>query len=164
MQPIISKINNALSAFSGWLMMVMVSLLVVDIIWRTFAKPLMGMAEFAVFVMMMVVYLGLSRCEEHGEHVRLEFLIDIAQGRLRRAMILSTRLLAVVTVALLYYAVTSDALTAFRTNDSIEGMVSLPIWPTKFVMVVGMTVFMLQAIVNVFKDPDVLNTSPNSDI
>ncbi len=154
MQSFISKINNLLSAISGWLMLLMMSILLIDVIWRTFAKPLLGMAEMSVFVMMIVIYLGLSRCEEHGDHVRLEFLVEMARGRVRQGMIFLARLLAAVTVAALFYAVSTDAWAAFLTNDSIEGMISLPIWPTKFVMVVGMTLFFLQTLLNLFKPLD----------
>lgn len=161
MQPFLTRVNNFLSAITGWLMMAMMALLVVDIIWRTFSKPLLGMAEMSVFVMMIVIYLGLSRCEEYGDHVRLEFLVDMAGPRLRRVMIVAARALAVITVLLLYYAVVKDAANAFRTNDSIEGMVSLPIWPTKFVMVIGATLFALQVIVNLFRHPDAAHEPPN---
>jgi len=151
MQSIVSKLNNLLSAITGWLMLVMMGILLIDIIWRTFARPLLGMAEMSVFVMMIVIYLGFSRCEEHGDHVRLEFLVEMVRGRVRNAMVHTARFLAVITVAALFYAVATDAWNAFQTNDSIEGMVSLPIWPTKFVMVIGMVVFFLQTLLNLFK-------------
>lgn len=151
MQSIVSKANNLLSAITGWLMLLMMGILVADVVWRTFAQPLLGMAEMSVFVMMIVIYLGFSRCEEHGDHVRLEFLVDLAKGRMQQGMVLLARLLAVVTVTALFYAVTTDAWNAYLTDDSIEGMVSLPIWPTKFIMVVGMSLFFLQTLLNIFK-------------
>lgn len=151
MQRIVSKLNNLLSAITGWLMLIMMGILLVDIIWRTFAKPILGMAEMSVFVMMIVIYLGFSRCEEHGDHVRLEFLVEMVRGRVRQTMVVFSRVLAAIAVAALFYAVTTDAWNAYQSNDSIEGMVSLPIWPTKFVMVIGMVLFLFQAILNVFK-------------
>lgn len=151
MQRTVSRINDFLSAISGWLMLAMMAILLIDIVWRTFFNPLQGMAEYSVFVMMIVIYLGFSRCEEHGDHVRLEFLVEMAGGRLRAAMIVVARILAAVTVAALFYAVITDAWTSYLTNDSLEGMISLPIWPTKFVMVVGMSVFVIQTVLNVFR-------------
>lgn len=140
-------------------MMAMVALLIADIIWRTAARPLFGMAEMSVFVMMIVIYLGFSRCEEHEDHVRLEFLIHAARGRLRRAMILIARLLGLAAVALFFYAVLTDALFAYRTNESIAGVVNLPIWPTKFVMVVGAALFLVQSLLNLLRAPDRLDAS-----
>lgn len=164
MQSIVSKANNLLSAITGWLMLLMMGILVVDVIWRTFAQPLLGMAEMSVFVMMIVIYLGFARCEEYGDHVRLEFLVDLAKGRVRQGMVLLARLLAAITVAALFYAVTTDAWNAYLTNDSIEGMVSLPIWPTKFIMVAGMSLFFLQTLLNIFKPLKPLQSKrPTSD-
>lgn len=151
MQRVLSRINDGLAAIAGWLMFVLMAILVADILWRSFGQPLLGMAEASVFVMMIVIYLGFARCEEHEEHVRLEFLLRLARGRVRRAMVLATRVLALVTTALFIYAVTTDAWAAYLSNDSIEGMVNLPIWPTKFVMVVGGVIFLAQVALNLVR-------------
>ncbi|MCH7751978.1 MAG: TRAP transporter small permease [Planctomycetes bacterium] len=123
-------------------------LLIIDIVFRSMDMPLHGLAELSVFVMMIVIYLGLSRCEEHSEHVGLEFAINKLSSKARRVAVAVAQFLAVATVGLMFYAVTTDAWSAFETNSSIEGLVDLPIWPTKFVMVVGMVFFLLQAIIN----------------
>lgn len=151
MQKALSRINDVLSAIAGWLMFLLMAILIADILWRTFGKPLLGMAEASVFVMMIVIYLGFARCEEHEEHVRLEFLLRMARRRVRRAMVLATRVLALLTTALFVYAVTTDAWAAYLSNDSIEGMVNLPIWPTKFVMVVGGVIFLAQVALNLLR-------------
>ena len=56
--------------------------------------------------------------------------------------------LAVAAVGLMFYDVLTDAWSSFETNNSIEGLIDLPIWPTKFIMVVGMVFFLFQAVVN----------------
>ena len=52
MRTVFHKINQGLSGFCGWLMLVMMALLVLDIITRTVSQPIQGMAELSVFVMM----------------------------------------------------------------------------------------------------------------
>lgn len=148
MSRFVHRVNAAMSGFSGWLMLAMMLLLVVDFIGRGLRMPLQGMAELSVFVMMVVVYLGFARCEEHGEHVGLEIVVNLFPRRGRQIMLAFSQLLAVGTIGLLFYAVTTDAWSAFLTNDSIEGTVELPIWPTKFIMVVGMVFFFLQGLIN----------------
>lgn len=149
----LSRTNNVLAGVSGWLMMTMVVILTVDIIGRIFAKPLLGMAEMSVFVMMIVVYLGFAGCEEHGQHVRLELLENALSERWRFRVRKFIQILTVATVAVFYLAVLRDAAKAYATNDSIEGMISLPIWPTKFIMMAGMTVYLLQVIAELFAGP-----------
>jgi TRAP-type C4-dicarboxylate transport system permease small subunit len=148
MKVFLHKANRLLAGFAGWLMLAMMILLVIDIVFRSMDMPLHGIAELSVFVMMIVIYLGLSRCEEYSEHVGLEFAINKLSNKARRVTVAAAQFLAVAAVGLMFYAVTTDAWSAFETKSSIEGLVDLPIWPTKFVMVVGMVFFLLQAIIN----------------
>ena len=148
MKVFLHKANRLLAGFAGWLMLAMMMLLVIDIVFRSMDVPLHGLAELSVFVMMIVIYLGLSRCEEYREHVGLEFVINKLSNKARRVAVAAAQFLAVVAVGLMFYAVTTDAWSAFETNSSIEGLIDLPIWPTKFVMVVGMVFFLLQTIIH----------------
>lgn len=147
----VHRANHLLAGFTGWLMLAMMLLLIADIAFRTVNLPLPAIAEMSVFVMMIVIYLGFARCEEYEEHVKLEFALNLLPFRGRSMLIALSQLLAVGTIGLLFYAVTTDAWDAFVTNSSIEGIVDLPIWPTKFIMVVGMVFFMLQGILNLGK-------------
>ena len=148
------KVNQVLSGLAGWLMFAMLMLLIADVVSRSYGRPLLLMAELSVFVMMIVIYLGFARCEELNEHVRLEFVVNALPMAIRPKMFAAVNLLAVVSIALLFYAVTRDAWSSFVTGSAIEGTVDIPIWPTKFVMVVGMVFFLLQGIVNLL-DPAV---------
>ena len=141
-------VNRHLAGFTGWLMVVMMLLLIADVVARGAGTPLQGMSELSVFVMMIVVYLGFARCEEKGEHVSLEFALNAMPARARLLMIAVSQLIAVVTICLLFYAVATDAWSSFLTGTAIEGTVEIPLWPTKFVMVVGMVFFVLQGIIN----------------
>ena len=129
-------------------MLAMMILLVVDIITRSYFKPIQGMAVMSVFVMMVVIYLGLARCEENKEHVNLEIVTNALPPPVRRFMGFLSYLLALGTVGLLFYSVLLNALSAYRTNESIEGTVELPIWPVKFIMVIGLVFFFFQTLVN----------------
>ena len=140
--------NRHMAGFTGWLMLVMMLLLIADVICRGVGTPLQGMAEMSVFVMMIVVYLGFARCEEKGEHVSLEFALNAMPPRARLLMMAISQLIAVVTIGLLFYAVVTDAWSSFLSNSAIEGTIEIPLWPTKFVMVIGMVFFVLQGIVN----------------
>ena len=144
----VHRVNQFLSGLAGWLMFAMMMLLVADVITRSFNMPLLLMAELSVFVMMIVIYLGFSRCEEHGEHVRLEFAVNALPKRFRPIVNSTSQFLAVAVIGLMLYAVTADAWSSYLTGSAIEGTVDMPIWPTKFVMVVGMVFFLLQGIVN----------------
>ncbi len=146
MKAFFRKINQILSEFCGWLMLAMMILLVIDIIARTIEKPIQGIAELSVFVMVIVIYLGLARCEEHGEHVGLEVVVNALPDKARRMLVALTRLVAAGTVGLLLYAVFQNTLASFQNSESIEGVVELRIWPVKVFMVVGLFFFFIQTI------------------
>ena len=148
MKRVVHKINQILSGFCGWLMLAMMILLVVDIITRTMRKPIQGMAELSVFVMMVVIYLGLARCEEHKEHVNLEIVLNALPPLPKRIMEAFSYLLALATVGLLLYAVFTNAINSFLRNEAIEGTVEMHIWPVKFIMVVGLIFFFAQTLIN----------------
>ena len=148
MKSFFQKINQLLSGFCGWLMLGMMLLLVVDIVGRSLNRPIQGMAELSVFVMMTVIYLGLARCEQHKEHVGLELVVNALPPGARRVMGVFTHLLAAATVGLLLHAVLQNALASFRNNEAIEGTVELRIWPVKFLMVAGLVFFLLQVVMN----------------
>ena len=148
MKTFFHKINQILSGFTGWLMLAMMILLVIDIITRSYFKPIQGMAVMSVFVMMVVIYLGLARCEEHKEHVNLEIVTNALPPPLRRFMGLLSHVLALGTVGLLFYSVLVNAVAAYQSHESLEGTVELPLWPVKFIMVVGLVFFFFQTLVN----------------
>lgn len=160
MRTLLNRVNDAMSAIGGWMMLLMMLILVIDVIWRTVFTPIFGMAELSVFVMMIVVYLSFSRAEEYNEHVRIELLIDATSGRTHKTLLLLVRLLALLTVAILFYAVTVNAWQATLKREAMEGLISLPIWPVKIIMVVGMTFFLIQTVLNLLGGDEPARKNP----
>ena len=148
MKNVIHKANQVLAGFCGWLMVTMMILLVMDVVSRVIGRPLQGMAEMSVFVMMVVIYLGLARCEEHKEHVSLELLGNALPPRRKKILDAVNRLLAVLTVAIFAYTIIQNAIFSFVNNESLEGTVELRIWPTKFIIAGGVLFFLLQTVMN----------------
>ena len=72
---IIDRVTEWLAESSGWLVSIIMILLVVDFVSRGLSKPIQGVSEMAVFVMVAVVYLGLGHCEQEKGHVRVEMFI-----------------------------------------------------------------------------------------
>jgi TRAP-type C4-dicarboxylate transport system permease small subunit len=140
-------------------MVAMMVLLVIDIITRTLRKPIQGMAELSVFVMMVVIYLGLARCEEHKEHVSLEIVLNALPPFIRRIMEAVSYLLALGTVGLLLYSVFTNAVNAYLRNEAIEGTVEMHIWPVKFIMVIGLIFFFTQTLINTLETLKKVKTS-----
>lgn len=150
----LSRLNSGLTAFGGWTLLAMVVLLVIDIVWRIFFTPLHAMTELSVLAMMIVIALGLSACEEHREHVQLEFFVDKLWGRKRLATIRLERLLSLFAALLLLYAVTMSGFSSYRTNESTGGAVPIPLWPVKLIISVGVLFFVIETLRSLIRLPD----------
>jgi TRAP-type mannitol/chloroaromatic compound transport system permease small subunit len=97
------------------------------------------------------IYLGLARCEEHREHVRLELFLQRLKSRPRKIVEQVVYLVELATVGVMLYAVVLDAIVSFRTNEAVAGTVQMPIWPVKFIMVIGLFFYLVQIL---FKNTD----------
>ncbi|WP_282611393.1 TRAP transporter small permease [Pelagibius sp. Alg239-R121] len=144
MRALIKKVGGLFSVIAGLLMSVLMAVLVLDIVMRNLGYPLQGMAELSVFVMMIVIYFGFAHCEAEDQHVRLQFLTNRLPQNIKQMTSFLVWILGFITVGILTYAVVVDAAQAYQRNDAIEGVVNLPIWPTKFAMCIGMAIFFLQ--------------------
>lgn len=147
MRMVFHTINQGLSGFCGWLMLIMMFLLVVDIVSRTFHQPISGLAEMSVFVMMITIYLGMARCEENREHVRLELLLEKLPSRVRRPFESTVFAVELVTILIFFYAVVVDFYKAYATSESVlGGTMEFYLWPVKAFAVIGLTFYLVELV------------------
>lgn len=147
MRRLFHTINQLLSGFCGWLMLIMMFLLVADLTTRTFHYPLQGMAELSVFVMMITIYLGMARCEENREHVRLELLLGRLPARIRRPVESAVFALEFLTILVFFIAVALDFLKAYQTSESVlGGTMEFVLWPVKIFAIVGLTFYLAELV------------------
>ncbi|MBP1779269.1 MAG: dctQ7 [candidate division NC10 bacterium] len=147
MRTLFHKTNQTLSAFCGWLMLIMMLLLVVDIVSRTFHQPIYGLAEGSVFVMMITIYLGMARCEENREHVRLELGLDALPSRVRRPFESGVFGIELLTILIFLYAVVLDFLKAYQTGESVlGGTMEFSLWPIKVFTVIGLVFYLVELV------------------
>lgn len=145
MRTVFHKINQGLSGFCGWLMLIMMVLLVLDIVTRTFDAPLQGLAEMSVFVMMITIYLGMARCEENREHVRLELVLDKLPTRVRRPFESGIFAVEFLTILVFFYAVLQDFIKAYQTDESVlGGTMEFYLWPVKAFAVIGLVFYLVE--------------------
>jgi TRAP-type C4-dicarboxylate transport system permease small subunit len=145
MRALFHTVNQALSGFCGSLMFIMMVLLCLDIVTRTFHRPIYGLAEMSVFVMMITIYLGMARCEEHREHVRLELALRALPGRVRRPFESAVFVVEFLTILVFFYAVVLDFLKAYQTSESVlGGTMEFYLWPVKAFTVIGLAFYLVE--------------------
>lgn len=152
MTAIIRFINKICAELCGWMLSVVMVLLLLDVICRTFATPIMGVAELAMFVMIGTVYAGLANCEMDHGHVRVGSLVELLPGRLQHIAMSLTHLVAAATIGLAAWAMCDNAWASFVDREGIAGAVNYPLYPVKFVMAFGMILYVVQILINLIAE------------
>lgn len=130
-------------------MLGMMVLLMADVFSRSIAISIQGMTELTVFVMMVVIYLGLARCEQYREHVRLEIIVNALPPSIKKFMEVFAYLLAFVTVGIFFYALAQNTWKSFQSGEALSGTVEIRIWPVKFIMLIGLAFYWIQTLFSV---------------
>ncbi|UOM34768.1 TRAP transporter small permease subunit [Acuticoccus sp. I52.16.1] len=148
LQRVLSPITGFLAELCGWLLILVMGFLIVDLISRGLSKPVYGVAEMAMFTMIAIVYLGLPHAQEMRSHVRVDFIVEHLPKRIHAALELIVHILASITVAILVFAVGKNALIAFERSQAVAGPVPLVVWPVKFIMVLALVLYLVQLILH----------------
>lgn len=149
---IFSFINRLFAEFSGWFLLAIMFLLVLDFVSRAMVHPLQGVSELAVFVLVASVYFGIPHCEETNTHVKVELFTSILPVKLRKIVNVFTYLIAVITSGVVTYAVLMNMLKAYYSREAIAGTVPLQTYPVKIIMFLGFLFYCIQLLINLFKE------------
>ncbi|WP_110655880.1 TRAP transporter small permease subunit [Salinicola halimionae] len=141
---LMTRLNQSLAELCGWLLILVVLFMIVDLVARGFSRPLYGVSELAMFTMIAVVYLGLSHAEEQDAHIRVEFLTDKLNGTAARLLTGFITLVSLVTVIIVAWAVWTNAVGALESRQAIAGPRPILVYPIKFVMFAALALYGLQ--------------------
>lgn len=144
----IQKANGYFAEICGWLLIAIMTLMMTDFISRGLSNPIQGVGEMAVFVMVAIVYLGVAHTEQVRGHVRVTAVITRLPPRVRNIFNLIVYIMALATIGVVVWAVTKNAVKAFKSQEAVAGTVPLLVWPVKFVMVLGCIFYFLQLVIN----------------
>jgi TRAP-type C4-dicarboxylate transport system permease small subunit len=123
-------------------------LLILDFVSRGLYRPVQGVGDLAVFVMVAIVYLGAAQTEETRRHVRVTAVTSLLPKRVRQTADAAIHVLASATMAVVVFAATKNAIKAFQSGEAVAGTVPLWVWPVKFVIVIGCIFYFLQLLIN----------------
>jgi TRAP-type mannitol/chloroaromatic compound transport system permease small subunit len=151
MTKFIDRVTEWLAESSGWLVSIIMILLVIDFVSRGLSKPIQGVGEMAVFVMVAVVYLGLGHCEQEKGHVRVEMFITKMPPKLLATVNFLCYFLGLTIITFLIYSVFINAVSSFQEHEAVAGPTPLPIFPVKFVIAFGLVFYWFQIGLNMME-------------
>jgi len=145
-------INERLGELSGLLVALIALSLTLGFLSRVIGMPIIWITEFSQFAMVAIIFLGLSLCEQQQGHVRVEAVIIRFPRNGWWAANIFTYLVALVGVGIMLWGCLEEAIYSYESLESVSGLVLLPIYPVKFIIVIGVGFFLLQLVINTIRE------------
>jgi TRAP-type C4-dicarboxylate transport system permease small subunit len=138
------RMNRIMAGLSGVTLGFIMIFILIDIISRTISKAVLGASELAIFAMIITVYLGLSFCEEKNGHVRVEVFLSHVPLRIRKILNVLSYCFVFAMWGIAAYSVGKYALSAYKNNEAVAGLVPIVIYPVISVMFICCIFYWIQ--------------------
>lgn len=138
-----------LASLSTIVMMLGVS---AEVIYRNISgKSIPGVLELSESALVATVFLGLAYAGVTGSHIAVDLLVDRLPAALARVLVAIAWILSAGTLMWFTYATFTRATAAFAKGESRMGLLEWPLWPARWIIVIGFVAFLLIAIANVVR-------------
>ncbi len=143
---VIGGIGLFLSMFAG----------IADIITTSFGQPIPGAYELTESVMVLVVFGGLAYAQIHKKHIRVELVYMHLGKKAKVCANFLADLAAIAFFGMIVWQGWLEALYSWEIREATNGAVRLPLYPARFVLVLGAALLVVQLVldlVNNLKNP-----------
>ena len=149
---VIEAFSAILARIAMWGVFVMMVLVVVDVIMRTFAaQSLLITEEVSGYLLVLVAYLALAEALKQGRHVRVDLLISFMPDRLRARLDLILTLVGLGAMIVVTWRSVIMVYRSYVRGVEIPGILLTPVYLPQIVMVVGLLALELQLLVEIHK-------------
>lgn len=148
MKKLVHWISRRFAELSGYLLIVMMFLLITDFVSRAMYRPIQGVSELAVFVMVAVVYLGTPHCEQVRGHVNVAAIINRLPQKIKQPLKVMVYWTTFFFLVLFVFSIGRSCIQAYRSNESISGTIPIVVWPVKLSIFIGCFFYCTQVLIN----------------
>lgn len=145
------RLTTVLSYIGGAVLFFMMLLTVADVFMRyVFNSPLLGVQEITEFMMVTFVFFSLAYTHVQGAHIRVDFVMERLPPKAQK--IIEQFILFIEMLLLLIISVMGifKGLRVMEMNH-ISGILSIPVYPFYFVVVIGSFAMALELLKDFFK-------------
>ena len=115
-------------------------------------RPVLGTLEFTESTMVLVVFGALAYAQQRRSHIRVELLYNHVGPRGKSFMEAVTHIIAFIFFALAGWMGYVELLYSLEIMESTMGSVRFPLYPARFLMVLGVSLLILQLVVDIVQD------------
>ncbi|WP_413544154.1 TRAP transporter small permease [Citricoccus nitrophenolicus] len=138
---------GALASLSTIAIMVAIT---VDVVVRNLGgRSVPGLLEMSESALVATVFLGLAYAGATNAHVAVDLLTAALRPAVARVLIGIAWLGAVAVSVWFVVATLQRALQSTAANELRQGLVDWPVWPARWLIVIGFAAFLLVAVINV---------------
>lgn len=117
--------------------------IVADVIRRqTTGRAIPGVVEMGEVLMVASVFLGLAYAETRGAHVNMSLVVRRLPERAAAVITAIGVLVVIVVIGWMALATGERAWTSFLSQEYRFGLVQIPVWPARVVLVIGLVAYL----------------------
>jgi len=138
---------GALASLSTLAIMIAI---VIDVVARNMGgRSVPGLLEMSETALVATVFLGLAYAGVTNAHVAVDLLTEALPPRIARVLIAVAWVVGVLVTAWLVLATFERAVESTEAGELRQGLMDWPLWPARWLVVIGLAAFLLVAVINV---------------
>jgi len=146
----LERVIHVLGTLAAVLIITIMILTTTDVIARyIIGSPLKGGVEISEILFLSAVYLGLSYTQLFREHVGVDLFISHFSPTTRRVLETIMLFLALILYGLLAWRGGEAFWASLSTGEYRWGLISIPLWPARLMIPVGVSVLCLKFIAEI---------------
>lgn len=145
----IATVFGILATTATVVMMVGIS---IDVFYRAlYDKSVPGILELSETALVAAVFLGMAYTGSTNSHIQLDLLTERLPARVRQIVVAIAWLLTLAFLVWATWATTSRAIQSTEENEIRMGLMNWPLYPARWMIVIGFAAMALVAVVNVIR-------------
>lgn len=158
----LERLFNQLGVLSGFLTLLVMMLVVVDVASRFLLNaPIPGAEEIAILLLVAKIYISMPTAQQEGQNFEVDIITRLLPPTTLRVVRSVTLLISVIVVGLIAWLTVGLAWDSLLENESSSGTVTFPIWPSRILIAFGLVCLTLQFLFDFLRKIGVLTGRPD---
>ncbi len=141
----IERIIQGLGSASGFATMVILLIVCIDVVGRSFFNaPLDAGVEASELMLVSLVFLGLAAAQQRKQNFAIDILYNNLPGVAQKGLDVIGFIVCLAITVTMAWPSTMQAISSFQRNEMGFSLVAFPIWPARIVIAGGLWLLALQ--------------------